>query len=132
MIAHVAVTVSSKEYAEEFFKTVLQCKYMYSYGLDALTSRSLFGIEMPAHVYIYMSGEDWIEVFVLKGYKKNQTSFDHICFRMDDIPGIVARGQKQGYTFIRHKKSDKTVLFIQDKDGNLYELKKKTTDLKTL
>lgn len=125
MIAHIAVTVSSKEYGEEFFKEVLQCKYMYSYGIDASTASSLFGIDKPSYVNIYMSGEGWIEVFVLEGYKKRQKNFDHICFRFDDIPGVVARGQKLGYTFLRHKKADKTVLFIQDKDGNLYELKKK-------
>ncbi|MBN2363942.1 VOC family protein [candidate division WOR-3 bacterium] len=131
MIAHVAVTVSSADKANEFFKEVLNCKFMYSYGLDATASNALFGINLPTQVYIYMSEEDWIEVFVQTAYKRANGNFDHVCFRTEDIPGVVARGQKLGYSFIRHRTTNKTVLFVKDKDGNLYELKKTASDEKS-
>lgn len=131
MIAHVAVTVSSADKAREFFKEVLNCKFMYNYGLDATASNALFGINLPTQVYIYMSEEDWIEVFVQTDYKRSNGNFDHVCFRIEDIPGVVARGQKLGYSFIRHRTTNKTVLFVKDKDGNLYELKKTASDEKS-
>ncbi len=128
MIAHVAITVSSAEKAKEFFVDVMKCKYLYSYGLDSSASVALFEIAEPTHAYIYLSKEDWIEVFVLKGYRKAEKNFAHICFRVDDVPGVVARGQKLGYEFIRHRSSNRTVLFVKDKDGNLYELKKSASE----
>ncbi len=124
MISHAAITVSSLENAKEFFEYVMKFKFLYNFGIDKKTARSVFGIDSPTVTYVYRTDEDWIEVFIIKAFNPTEKYFNHICFRIDDIPGVVLRGEERGYKFTRFRRKDHTVLFITDKDGNFFELKK--------
>ncbi|KQC13794.1 MAG: hypothetical protein APR63_07275 [Desulfuromonas sp. SDB] len=124
MISHAAVTVSSLENLQEFFEQVMQFQFLYKYGIDRKAAQEIFGISIPTEVYVYRSDQDWIEVFINRDYQHSPQSFNHICFRITDLPGVVLRGEDKGYKFTRYRKQDHTILFIIDKDGNYYELKK--------
>lgn len=122
MLLHSCITVHSMESAINVFESVLKLKHAYSFDVEPKTMRQLFHQDYPVHVRVYDAGNSLIEVFISPNLPKPGL-VQHLCFDCDDRTAVVERAEAHGMTVRRFARKSGDVIFIQDTDGNLIELK---------
>lgn len=122
MLLHSCITVHSIESAVNLFESVLKLKHAYSFDVEPETMRQLFHQDYPVHVRVYDAGNSLIEVFISPNLP-SPGAIQHLCFDCDDRAAVIKRAESHGMTIRRFVRKSGDVIFIQDTDGNLIELK---------
>lgn len=122
MLLHSCISVRSTESAENLFKSVLRLSLAYRFDIERETMRQLFHRDSPAHVHVYNAGNCMIEVFIMPDMP-DPGDIQHLCFDCKDREAVIRRALSHGMNIRRYARETGDVIFIQDKDGNLIELK---------
>ena len=120
---HIGLVSSDAERAERFFGQLLGLEKTRTSSLPADFSQALFGVEEACDIVYYGSGSLVFEVFLTGWSEPSERKISHTCVAVDDRAGLLTRCREMGYQVREARKGDKLVIFIQDLDGNLYEVK---------
>ena len=122
-ILHVGLQYDNRKSAETFFTKILGLSLKKSFTLSKELTKSIFGFSEDILIDVYENNESCFEVFITGKIKKYQ--FEHICIEINNINDFIKNCKKYGIEPIIVKKELKTLFFIKDFAGNLYEIKQK-------
>jgi catechol 2,3-dioxygenase-like lactoylglutathione lyase family enzyme len=122
-VRHYGLACRSEETAERFYKKFLGLKKSERKTVPAALSETLFGIPCDLEVLNYAGDEVHFEVFIHEGERPAAGSPTHICLEVEDLEAFFERCRAMGVPVIRAPRGDRWITFVQDFDGNLFELK---------
>jgi catechol 2,3-dioxygenase-like lactoylglutathione lyase family enzyme len=120
---HAALVAGSEEKADQFFLGILNLKKVKTSLLQRDLVCKIFESDVECRLILY-GGEDFaIEVFVPDPPPKEKTPFTHLCLEVEDREKFLGDCQSAGLPVKRVPRGDSVICFIQDFDGNLFEIK---------
>jgi len=120
---HYGLACRSEETADRFYEKFLGLKKSERKTVPAALSGLLFGLPRDLAVLSYAGDEVQFEVFVHQGERPAAGSPAHICLEVENLEAFLERCRAMGVPVIRAPKGDKWITFVQDYDGNLFEIK---------
>jgi catechol 2,3-dioxygenase-like lactoylglutathione lyase family enzyme len=122
---HFAVSANSVEEADKFFITLLGLEKTRDFNVDAELISQFFGVDSDQHLIRYEREDVAAEVFINKQKQKANNLFSHVCIVVEDRDQLVQKAEDLGFKIIKvpRKDSDSYYLFLNDKFGNIYEIK---------
>ena len=120
---HIALQYSDRKKAEIFFNKILELTLDKSFTLSIDLSNDIFGLNEEVVVDVYRNEEACFEVFITKIHTKY--NYEHTCIEIDNKEEFIKRCKKYGIEPMFVKKGQKTLLFIKDFSGYLFEIKEK-------
>ena len=124
---HIATVCSSIERADRFYEEVLNLKKIKSGTLDRAFAKQLFDISQECEIILYGNEDFRIEVFVAVSDPKLKVPYVHVCLEVKDRKSFVEKCEQAGLTVKRIPRGDYPIVFIEDYDGNMFEIKEFTT-----
>lgn len=124
ILNHVALQYSERDQAEIFFIKILGLKLKKSFTISSELTYDVFGIKQEILVDVYENEHSCFEIFITD--KLSDYSFEHTCIQIKNKEEFVKRCIENGIKPNFVKKGEKTLLFIKDFAGNLFEIKEKT------
>jgi catechol 2,3-dioxygenase-like lactoylglutathione lyase family enzyme len=122
-VLHVALQYSDKKKADIFFTKILELNIIKSFIISEQLSNEIFGLKKEVRVIVYANKKISFEIFITD--KKTNYLYEHICIEIISKDMFIKRCNKYGVKPIYVKKEDRTLLFIRDFEGNLFEIKEK-------
>ena len=120
---HVAVVCSSLEKADRFYQGILELEKIKTSTLSRNLAEQIFDRDIECQLILYSGEALSIEVFLVGTGKSTVRSFEHICLQVKNRETFLKRCQVAGLKVNRIPKGDSTLVFIEDFDGNLFEIK---------
>jgi catechol 2,3-dioxygenase-like lactoylglutathione lyase family enzyme len=116
--------VSSEARAKLVFEDILGLERTKDFQAPAELIFALFGVDEPVRILVYGTGCADVEVFVSASAAGRAPGFSHLCLECADRDGVVSRAAAAGFGVRRFARPDGSfIIFIQDPDANLYEIK---------
>jgi catechol 2,3-dioxygenase-like lactoylglutathione lyase family enzyme len=120
---HVAVVCSSQENADRFYDGVLGLQKIKTSPLSEELAGQIFDIAQRCQIMLY-SGETFaVEVFVPTSPPGKRAPFGHLCLEVENREKFLGRCQEMALPVKRIEKGGSFLTFVQDYDGNLFEIK---------
>jgi catechol 2,3-dioxygenase-like lactoylglutathione lyase family enzyme len=120
---HIALQYPDKEKAKIFFNSILGLSLHKTFSLSKSLSKEIFGIDEEVDVDVYRNEGACFEIFITNVQTKY--NFEHTCIEIDNKDEFIKKCQRFGIEPIFVKKGDRTLLFIKDLSGYIYEIKEK-------
>lgn len=125
IIQHVALQFNDETQAEIFFTKILGLSLKKTFTLPPELSNEIFGIKEEVEAVVYGNDHTRFEIFITK--KQSKPIYEHVCIEINNKEEFVERCKKFNIETKFVKKDLKTLLFIKDYAGNLYEVKEKNS-----
>ena len=122
-LRHAGLTCSSEENSDQFYKDLLGLNKSAPKTLPADLSLAIFNLDTELKMINYMDDNVHFEIFIVKQFHAPQNRIDHLCLEVDDLDEFMAACRSMQVEIARIPKGDKTLTFIKDFDGNLFEIK---------
>ena len=123
ILKHVALTYSSEEKADRFFKNLLGLQKSDPKALPISLSKAIFNVEAELRMINYQNEKAHFEVFITGHSTKRSRQIEHVCLEVEDLPGFLEKCHNLNVDVSQIPKGDRTLTFIRDYDGNLFEIK---------
>lgn len=122
-LKHVALTSSSEEKANNFYTELLGLHNAEPKTLPSELSKAIFNLDSELVMINYQGEHVHFEVFITGHNQGNSRKIDHTCIEVDNLEGFLEKCRRLNVDVSRIPKGDKTLIFIKDFDGNLFEIK---------
>ena len=123
VLHHVALQYSDRKKAEIFFTKVLDLTLKKTFTLNKDLSKNIFGIIEDVIVDVYSNKGCYFEIFITK--IKTKYNYEHISIEVSSIEDFIKKCKEYNIEPMLIKKDGKTLFFIRDYAGNLFEIKEK-------
>ena len=123
ILKHVALQYSDKEKADIFFLKILGLQLKKTFTISKNLTFEIFGIKKDILIIVYENENTCFEIFITN--KKNESNFEHTCIQINNKEEFIERCKKYGIKPLLVKKGEKTLHFIKDFAGNIFEIKEK-------
>jgi hypothetical protein len=123
LLHHVALQYSDRKQAEIFFKKILEIPLKKTFTLSKELTESIFGIKEEVIVDVYANDTSYFEIFITE--KRTKYNYEHISIEINYKEEFIKQCKKYNIEPIFVKKGEKTLLFIKDYAGNLFEIKER-------
>jgi len=124
-LRHAGLTCSTEGHADTFYRDLLGLKKSEPKFLPADLSRAIFNLDAELPILNYMDDKIHFEIFIVPQPSSSQRRIDHLCLEVDDLTGFIEKCRRMQVTVNRIPKGEKTLTFITDFDGNLFEINQK-------
>jgi catechol 2,3-dioxygenase-like lactoylglutathione lyase family enzyme len=124
-LIHVGLVSSSEDKADRFFGGVLGLEKTRRSELSAELAARLFGVDGGCEIVYYGSGDLELEVFVIGLPEMAASRIGHLCLEVASRSELLARCAAMGVAVRQAPKGDSLIVFIEDEDGNLFEIKER-------
>jgi catechol 2,3-dioxygenase-like lactoylglutathione lyase family enzyme len=125
---HMAIVCSSIENADKFYEEILGLKKIKSGTLDRAFAEQLFDISQECEMILYGNEDFRIEVFVTVSDPELKAPYVHVCLEVNDRKSFTKKCEEAGLTVNRIPRGDYPIVFIEDYDGNMFEIKESMTE----
>jgi catechol 2,3-dioxygenase-like lactoylglutathione lyase family enzyme len=122
LLKHAGLTCSTEDNADKFYKDLLGLNKSEPKTLPADLSRAIFNLDAELQMINYMDDQIHFEIFVTTQPGISRRSIDHLCLGVDDLYDFLEKCRTLKVTINQIPKGDKTLTFIKDFDGNLFEI----------
>ncbi|MDP8217421.1 MAG: hypothetical protein P9M03_01715 [Candidatus Theseobacter exili] len=123
MLNHVGLCSTSEKNSDRFFVGILGLKKQRDFCVSRELTEEIFGISREHKVIVYAGKNLNFEVFITD--KVNPDKIDHVCLNLKNIDQLFLKCEKEGLAVKKISRGDRFIYFLQDFDGNLYEIKEK-------
>ena len=123
-LRHVGLTCGSEENSDKFYKDLLGLEKSGARTLPASLSKSIFNLDAELVIINYLNEDLHFEIFITDYSKDSSRQIEHLCLEVADLSVFLHKCDSLGVEVARIPKGDKTLTFIKDFDGNLFEIKK--------
>lgn len=120
---HFALTVSSEANAKAVFEDLFGMPRLREFPVDGPLTEALFGRTGEPRVLVYDAGPVTLEVFVDPAVRARRKDYDHLCLTVEDRERLTSRAAAIGVVIRRGVKGGREIVFLEDGDGNQYEIK---------
>ena len=125
ILRHVGLTCKSEQNSDRFYKDLLGLEKSRTKTLPAFLSKSIFDIDAELNIINYLYQDLHFEIFITDRSKDSSRQIEHLCLEVDDLNDFLNKCKVLGVEVALVPKGDKTLTFIRDFDGNLFEIKEK-------
>ena len=124
---HVGLVCSSEAASDRFYGELLGLTKVGGKHLDAELAAEIFDVPQAMDFIYYGDGDGGLtfEVFLAPNLVPAGPHVPHTCLEFDDMVTLMTRAEIMGYALKRIPKGAKTLFFLSDDDGNLFELKQR-------
>ncbi len=120
---HTALVCNSEENADKFYQALLGLKKAEPRILPRSLSNAIFGVEADLTIINYTGSSMHFEIFIVSGTSNSAPRIEHTCIEVKSRSKLLEDCGNLNITVNQVPKGDKTLLFVQDFDGNLFEVK---------
>ena len=123
ILRHVALTCSSEKNSDRFFKKLLDLEKSMPKTLPSSLSRAIFNVDGELQIINYMGEDIHFEIFIAHDSKRCVNPIAHVCIEIDDLETFLTKCAELDVNVSQIPKGHRTLTFIRDYDGNLFEIK---------
>jgi catechol 2,3-dioxygenase-like lactoylglutathione lyase family enzyme len=122
---HFAIASNSEEDSNSFFQRLLGFQKTRDFTVPAKLMDKFFEENMDQRIIRYEKGDIAAEVFITDDNNSRTDTFTHVCLEVENRDEIVSKGRELNFKVIQvpRENSEGYYLFIQDRFGNIYEIK---------
>ena len=91
--------------------------------LPSSLSRAIFNIDGELQIINYMGEDIHFEIFIAGDLKRSVNPIAHVCIEIHDLETFLAKCAELDVNVSQIPKGNRTLTFIRDYDGNLFEIK---------
>lgn len=128
ILRHVALTCSSEENSDRFYKDLLGLEKLEPKILPSSLSRTIFNIDNELRMINYTGKAVHFEIFIAKDSKRSANPIAHVAIEIDDQEAFLKKCAEVDVNVSQIPRGDRTLIFIRDFDGNLFEIKHKQSN----
>ena len=128
ILRHAGLTCSTEDNADKFYRDLLGLNKSQPKTLPADLCKAIFNHDAELQMINYMDENIHFEIFVSNQAGASQRQIEHICLEVDDPAGFIEKCRSLEVEVALIPKGDKTLTFIKDFDGNLFEIIKGSND----
>ena len=125
LLRHAGLTCSTEDNADKFYRDLLGLNKSEPKKLPSDLSKAIFNLEAELQMINYMDEHVHFEIFVTNQPGAAQRPIEHLCLEVDDFTGFIEKCRRMQAAVALIPKGDKTLTFIKDFDGNLFEITQK-------
>lgn len=122
-VSHFGVPCRSRRDADVFFSTVLGVPRTRSFSVSSELSSLIFRMSGEVEVLVYDNGKVKVEAFVTSS--KAAFGYLHVGLEVDSLARVFTACKEHGVECFTVPRGEKTLSFVRDAAGNLYELAEK-------
>jgi hypothetical protein len=122
LLKHTGLTCSTEYNADKFYRDLLGLNKSVPKTLPADLSKAIFNIDAELQMINYMDDNIHVEIFIANLSSTSQRPIEHLCLAVDDLAGFIEKCRCMQVEVALIPKGDKTLTFIKDFDGNLFEI----------
>ena len=122
-LKHVALVAGSEEKSDIFYSDLLGLTRSEAKILPLELSNAIFNIDNEIVMINYLNEHLHFEIFISDRVEDNNRRIAHTCLEIADLDGFLKKCRSLNLDVTRISKGDKTLTFIRDFDGNLFEIK---------
>jgi len=123
-LLHVALQNETSDQAELFYESVLGCKKKKTFQLDKSLAKDIFDIDHDLEAIQFEGEIGMFEIFICPFSR--EISARHVCIAVDDLDSFLLSCRRYDITTNLVHRGEKTLYFIRDFAGNLFEVKEKS------
>jgi catechol 2,3-dioxygenase-like lactoylglutathione lyase family enzyme len=123
LLRHVALTCSSEKKSDRFYKNLLGLKKSEPKILPVTLSKAIFDVEAELTMVNYRGEKVHFEIFISGGLITDARQIEHVCLEVDDLQNFLKKCRDLNVEISQIPKGGRTLTFIRDYDGNLFEIK---------
>jgi catechol 2,3-dioxygenase-like lactoylglutathione lyase family enzyme len=123
LLRHAALTCSSEKNSDKFYKNLLGLKKSEPKILPTPLSKAIFNVDSELMMINYQGEQVHFEIFISGPSINAGRQIDHVCLEVDDLQGFLKKCRNLRVEVSQIPKRDRTLNFIRDFDGNLFEIK---------
>jgi len=120
-LEHIALSVSDHQEVEKFYTNILGIKQIKNFVLRKELATNIFEINEEVSVFLLQKDKVIFEIFITTEYRKQ--AFDHVCISIKNREEFINKAFLGGYKVIRIEREIFDLIFVKDKDGNIFEIK---------
>ena len=122
LLKHAGLTCSNEENADKFYRDLLGLNKSEPKTLPPDLSKAIFNLDAELQMINYMNEHSHFEIFIIPQSRPSRWQIDHLCLEVADLDGFIAKCRSMQVEVTLIPKGDKTLTFIKDFDGNLFEI----------
>ena len=122
VLRHVGLTASSEENSDKFYEDLLGLEKSWAKTLPASLSKSIFNVDSELVMINYRDETSHFEIFVTGENRDNRRQIEHVCLEVGNLEVFLEKCRRLNVDISLIPKGDKTLTFIKDFDGNLFEI----------
>jgi catechol 2,3-dioxygenase-like lactoylglutathione lyase family enzyme len=123
ILRHVALTCSSEEKSDKFYKSLLGLQKSAPKTIPAALSKALFDINSELTIINYLNEYLHFEIFLTSHNNPSVRRIEHVCLEVDDLAAFLEKCRILQVKIVQVPREDNLLTFISDDDGNLFEIK---------
>ncbi len=123
ILRHVALTCSSEETSDKFYKSLLGLQKSEPKTIPSALAKALFDINSELKIINYLNEYLHFEIFLTSRNNSSVRRIEHVCLEVDDLAAFIEKCRTLQVKIVQVTKEDKLLTFISDDDGNLFEIK---------
>ena len=120
-LEHIALMISDIEEVKNFYIDILEMKELKSFVLKNELAQEIFNMSNDTVAFLLQKDDVFFEIFVSD--EKLKQGFNHICISVKDREKLVGKSKAKNYNCIRIAREFSDLIFINDKNGNIFEIK---------
>lgn len=123
LLKHVGLACRSVENSDKFYRDLLGLNKSEPKTLAPDLSKAIFNLEAELQIINYQDEKLHFEVFITGMIDPKSSQIAHQCLEVDALPDFIEKCRILNVEISQISKGDKTLTFIKDFDGNLFEIK---------
>ena len=123
ILRHVALTCSSEEKADKFYKSLLGLQKSEPKTIPPALSKALFDINSELKIINYLNEYLHFEIFLTRHNNSSVRRIEHVCLEVDNLVVFLEECRTLQVKIVQIPRKDKLLTLIADEDGNLFEIK---------
>jgi len=124
ILQHVALVCTSEEKSDKFYQDLLGLKKSEPKTLPSALSKSIFNLDSELVIINYLNEHLHFEIFITDLSQDSTRQIEHYCLEVGNLEDFIDKCRMLGVELAQIPKGDRTLTFIKDFDGNLFEIKR--------
>jgi len=123
---HTALVCKSEDNADRFYQALLGLEKAVPKKLPADLTLAIFGLETELTIVNYTGDGMHFEIFIADDTLGSTPKIEHTCIEVVSRSRFLEACSQLGVSVNQIPKGSKTLLFVEDFDGNLFEIKSRS------
>ena len=130
ILRHVALTCSSEENSDRFYKNLLGLEKSEPKTLPMTLSKAIFNVDTELMMINYQGEKVHFEIFITGHLMNAARQIEHVCIEVVNLENFLTKCRDLDIEISQIPKGNRTLTFIKDYDANLFEIKHKQAKIK--